>query len=385
MLVGSDVHADLPGSTFELFEGGDEVLDGHLEVLRQCADPVADPIVEELYDAGRDAVVAANRALARLVRNGDPVPATLPAPLRDFFNTPAPLSGVSPDVLRDGALFYRRYALQIPIVLQFATMPLSYTSSTAVAALTFSGQLLKRPLERSFNTAQMVYDAMAINGFEPEGMGVRSCQKVRLMHSAVRYKLRRRGWDKVRHGAALNQEDGLGTLYAFSLLSLFGLARMGARFERQHAEAFHARWRVVGLMMGLTPEMLPTDLDDAMRLFARIIGRQLDPNIDTGGLMARWLEVLEGLVPHRALRPYVPAAIEALLGSKVARAHGLHTTAEQVHTARRILCTTTSLDAALPGHGQVRQGIDLLMWRLFMALFERAKGHKRTTFALPPL
>ncbi|MBK8044673.1 MAG: DUF2236 domain-containing protein [Haliscomenobacter sp.] len=75
-------------------------------------------------------------------------------------------------------------------------------------------------------TAQFVIDVLSPGGLSPAGKGVRSAQKVRLIHASIRHFLKQRGWDTEDLGEPLNQEDKAGTLMAFSALLLDGFKMM---------------------------------------------------------------------------------------------------------------------------------------------------------------
>ncbi len=58
-----------------------------------------------------------------------------------------------------------------------------------------------------FETAQLVVDGMTEGGLEPHAQGVRTAQKVRLMHAATRYMFRHDPedqWDAHALGQPIN-------------------------------------------------------------------------------------------------------------------------------------------------------------------------------------
>ena len=83
-----------------------------------------------------------------------------------------------------------RFPLQLPLLLQLATMPTLYAASHAVKVLSFTARLERHAHRRSIETAQMVFDTMHPDGFAPRGAGRRSVQKVRLIHATVRHFVR---------------------------------------------------------------------------------------------------------------------------------------------------------------------------------------------------
>ena len=71
------------------------------------------------------------------------------------------------------------------------------------------------------------------------GYGIRTVQKVRLMHAAVRHGLHHvenLKWDELFFGVPINQEDLAGTLLTFSFLSIDGLRKLGANISSEAAK-----------------------------------------------------------------------------------------------------------------------------------------------------
>ena len=138
---------------------------------------------------------------------------------------------------------------------------------------------------------QMVVDVMAPGGLGPKGRGIRTLQKVRLMHAAIRHQLRHDAharWDEGSLGVPINQEDLAGTLLTFSFLAIDGLHRLGANISLEAAEAYFRAWRGVGKVLGVLPEMIPNNLDEAAELKALISRRQFAPS-DEGREMTQAL------------------------------------------------------------------------------------------------
>src|SRR5262249_1816707 len=137
--------------------------------------------------------------------------------------------------------------------------------------------LAKRPNRRLFRTMQMVVDVMEPGGLGPQGYGIRTVQKVRLIHAAIRYHLLHAKWDGSL-GIPINQEDLAGTLLTFSFFPMEGLRKLGANISADAAQAYFETWCAVGRLLGVTPEMIPNDLEAAAELRDLICRRQFAPS-----------------------------------------------------------------------------------------------------------
>ena len=95
-----------------------------------------------------------------------------------------------------------------------------------------TAQLYTNPRRRIVETSQMIIDVMQEGGLEPGGYGVRTAQKVRLMHAGVRHLLLQRDWNPA-WGVPINQEDLAGTLASFSAMVLDGLMKLQTKIQNQ--------------------------------------------------------------------------------------------------------------------------------------------------------
>jgi len=147
------------------------------------------------------------------------------------------------------------------------------------------------------------------------GEGVRDAQKVRLMHAAVRHLIlsgRAAAVDAVEWdpawGQPINQEDLAGTLLSFSHIPVVALRRMGIEVTPDEAAAYLHAWNVIGHIMGVRPELMPQNEDDATALTAAICRRQWAAS-DAGQQMTTALiEFAEHTVPGGVFNG-VPAAL----------------------------------------------------------------------------
>lgn len=279
-----------------------------LDQLRREGDPLADAVVQSVHAEGPAAIRALNAYTRGLCRN-DELPGGCPAVLEAFLESTASVgtaaAGWDEAQVRAGADLPLHYPVPVALLLQLATMPLLYAARQGVEVLGFTGRLQREPVRRSVETAQMVFDVNRRGGLGPSGLGRRSTQRVRLMHASVRQLILASGrWDPAL-GTPINQEDLLGTLYSFSVLVVDGLERLGADLPAAEAAAFYERWRAVGELLGIRPEIIAPDLEQARADFEAIQLRQFGTSDLGEALIRTWIrenhKSVHGLVSEQAI------------------------------------------------------------------------------------
>lgn len=293
-----------------------------LDAMRLTGDAPADAAITAIFE-GRE-VKAAQSFMTHLMTNAEVLSSSLPPALREF------VEQASEELLPDSADIEAAQSLfvdhgpEILITLGCYALPDSYAARRGVKVLHQTAYLAKRPNRRLFRTMQMVVDVMAPGGLGPKGRGIRTLQKVRLMHAAIRHQLRHDAharWDEGSLGVPINQEDLAGTLLTFSFLAIDGLHRLGANISLEAAEAYFRAWRGVGKVLGVLPEMIPNNLDEAAELKALISRRQFAPSDEGREMTQALIEMLkknspplmEG-IPTGLMRLFIEQEIADYLG-----------------------------------------------------------------------
>jgi uncharacterized protein (DUF2236 family) len=292
--------------------------DAVLDRMREVGDPPADAAIEATFAAGQQG--AAQTFMAARMTNAAPVPSSLPPQLREFLEKSkvdalpnAPGVAVAQDLFVD-------HGPEILATLGCYSLPSAYAARKGVQVLHRTAYLANRPNRRLFRTMQMVVDVMEPGGLGPQGYGIRTVQKVRLIHAAIRYQLLHAKWD-ASLGIPINQEDLAGTLLTFSYLPVKGLLKLGANISGEAAQAYFETWCAVGRLLGVLPEMIPDELEAGAELEDLICSRQFAPS-DEGREMTRALvlmlqrdspPLLEG-VPIGMMRLFMQAEVADYLG-----------------------------------------------------------------------
>lgn len=381
-----------------------------LDALRATTDPLADAVVDAVYRDGRLAEV--NRLIDVMVQNDSVPPAQLPPAARGYFaETAAPPPWVDRERVARGQDVFARHGVLVLAALLTASLPECYTMHHGVKVLAATRRLERHAKRRIFETAQLVVDVMTPGGVEADGAGVRSAQKVRLLHAAMRRLLLaptreaneelrgvrslgaamgRTAWDLAVDGPPINQEDQLFTLLTFSYVTLRSLHRMGVELTEAEREAYLHCWNVVGAMLGLDHAALPLAFADAAETFYAIQRRQSAPS-DEGRALTRALvgAVAQTLGLGRVSRPVTAVVIRRMVdeetadGLGVARAGPL---AQSAVSAAMGLVDFASFaldraDDVVPALNRV------LVWggeRAVRRLARLDRGAERGKFHLPP-
>ncbi|RED95661.1 oxygenase MpaB family protein [Marinoscillum furvescens] len=233
---------------------------------RQIGDPVADSAFTFFKENPKSyqafLSVATNDELLELLALYEPL-----HPLLQTLHLPDPADS---RLLNAGHDFFELYLFEILGVLGLYSLPYCYAGAKGARVLVLSRRLKDQPAKRLSETAKFVVSAGAKGAWKPDGKGLVATVQVRLMHAAARHYASR----EIRDEVPVNQDDQLGTLMAFSLVSLHGLRKLGIRVGEREAAAFYELWKLIGLNMGIQPEYIPEDLRAAHQADKDIVNRE---------------------------------------------------------------------------------------------------------------
>lgn len=263
-----------------------------LDEMRHTGDPLADNTVQDIFERGE--VGEVNRLLAQLIRDDQASPEGLPPEVQNYLNESAILpSWKNDDLIAQGEEMFRTHGLIAFSLLACASLPELYSCGDGVEVLWATQQLKEHVNRRMLETTQMVVDVMSKGGLQPEGRGIRTAQRVRLMHAAIRHlTLQKPGpdadkqepkdlseaysnksWDEEKFGRAISQEYMAGTLLTFSYVILRGMRQFEAKLTPEEENAYLHCWNVVGYIMGIDERLFANDMEEAERLYSRIMKR----------------------------------------------------------------------------------------------------------------
>jgi len=360
--------------------------DDRLNAMRYVGDQRADDTVASIFEHG--SAVAVNELLASILRDDQLVPAALPDDVERYFADTGVLPAWhEPDRIARAQEFFGEHGVQIMLALLCASLPSSYAAARGVQVLALTGRLGSHPARRVLETGQFLMDVMAPGGLGTDGTGIRTIQRVRLMHAAVRWLIldhAQRGlieWDD-DWGHPLNQEDLAGTLMAFAFVVDDVLPRLGVDISAQEADDYLHTWGVIGAMLGVLPDMIPRTMGDARALVAAIERRQFAPS-DAGRLLTDALvDLLERTAPDHHLRHLGPATIRYLIGERTASLIGLDAAPDPAHV-RKLVSVLFGFEEAMEHNELLRLVAPKLARTLLRGFFFVERGGNRSPFAIP--
>lgn len=290
------------------------------EFLEQCRsemDPLADNCVQQIIDSGFEKQI--NEVFMTLVRNDNFDAGTfskfdsdLAKILDSYFEESAKLPDwVDSKLIKKGEGVFANFGPEIFMLLNLSSLPMCYTCAKGAQVLHETGRLMARdgkidPLARRLmETAQMIVNVMAEGGLSPNGAGVITTQKIRLIHASIRHYLKigqfkDTPWDVADFGEPINQEDLAGTLMSFGPVILNGLRQLDVELSEDQVGAYMHCWKVVGHLMGIKPELLPDSFEDGFGLASRILTHQGAESEAGKALTKSCLEFIQYVIPGSA-------------------------------------------------------------------------------------
>ncbi|MFG2113209.1 oxygenase MpaB family protein [Streptomyces sp. NPDC048718] len=290
--------------------------DDLLDRMRTTGDPLGDAAIAETYELGQQEQV--RQTLLGFGRNSDAVPAGLPPKLQEYFARTADLPPWADQArMARGHDLLGRYQPLIATILLCGSLPSCYTCGNGAEVLARSQRLTSGVYRRLSETSQFIVDVLDNDGLGPTGRGLRSAQKIRLLHATMRYHVSQLGdWDAAKLGVPVNQEDLAGTLMSFSVVIPNGLAKLGVQLTTEDRDAYFHIWRVVGHVLGVREELNPEKFGDGSALVDRVIARQQRPS-EAGTVLTKGvLDFIRELLP--APPGVGPTLIRTLIGDKSA-------------------------------------------------------------------
>ncbi|PJN40207.1 hypothetical protein CG747_14210 [Streptomyces sp. CB02959] len=291
----------------------DEVLDW----MRGTGDVAGDAAITETYELGRQEEV--RQALRGLGKNSEALPTDLPPQLRRYFELSSVLPDwADPELIERGRSLLGRYEALVVSTLLCGSLPLCYGCGNGAEVLARSQRLTSGVYRRLMETSQFVVDVLDDGGLGPRGRGLRSAQKIRLLHATMRYHVGRQDdWDG-DWGLPVNQEDLAGTLMSFSVVIPRGLGRLGVDLPREDRDAFFHVWRVVGHVLGVDNRLNPATFEDGAELCDTILRRQQRSSEAGITLTKAILDFIREVLPGPAFTGAGPTLIRHLIGDPAA-------------------------------------------------------------------
>lgn len=355
--------------------------DGFLESMRQVGDPAADSVIQELF--ARQQIDAVNQVMQALVRNDAPPPDALPPSVRQFLDQTDDLPPwADRAAIERGQELFCRYGPQVITILNCYSLPASYAARKGVQVLYRTARLATSAHRRVIETAHMIMDVMRPGGLEPGGTGVRSAQKVRLMHAAVRQLLLQRDWEP-ELGVPINQEDLAGSLITFGYVVVDGLRKLGVDLEPAEAEAYLHAWNAVGHVMGIREDLMPRTEAEAAELNGLIWRRHAQASPEGSAMTKALVEYIQYALPGDLFDGLPSSLIRFFLGDEGADLLGVEPADWTQRIIRPLRFLTALGDDMGDGVAPLGTLASFFGRKLIEGLCWVERGGERVQFAMP--
>lgn len=349
-----------------------------LKDLSERGDPVADAVITRLFK--ESAVRGVQELLNSLTRNREGIPDELPEYVKQYFAA-LPVTDTELARAANGETFFAQHGPEIMMVLCCSSLPFDYANSQGVEVLTKTGFLAKEPNLRVAQTAQLIVDVLAPGGLGVNGFGLRSAQKVRLMHAAIRCLLLNGGWDREKQGMPISQLQLLYTLMSFTQVVLTGLERLGLSVTEVEAQGYLDTWTLVGKVLGIDPEVLPRTVVESGEL-TNTLARQAQGRTPAGEQLTQALTNLVGdvLGPLSFLRF---SLVRYFTGAELATLLGVPRRPLLDWVIGGIAFVARAIDDFRTGSKGRQLAFRILTLRLIQYLIDKQVGMPRRLFQIP--
>lgn len=295
-----------------------------LEKKRQVMDPLADDTVAKIFN--NNSTISVNKFFRQLVENNELPESEMPSEIKEYLSQNSSFPDYTNwDLIKKGEKVFLSYGPEIAMMLLTKSLPASYACRKGAEVLYQTGRLdetrtggLEKFTRRLMETSQFVVDVLQENGLSEGGKGIRSAQKVRLMHAAIRYFLKKKDWDVAQYDEPINQEDMAGTLMDFAVYPIEGLEQIGITLSNDEKEAYFHVWRVIGHFMGVEAELIPKNYNDGSELGHLILKHQQAASEAGVELTKACIDFLERITPGNLFDFYPSVLVRYLLGDEIA-------------------------------------------------------------------
>ncbi|WP_298441559.1 oxygenase MpaB family protein [Gordonia sp. (in: high G+C Gram-positive bacteria)] len=224
---------------------------------RTTWDPECDEIVAELARRGR--IPEVNALLRSWTQNGQPLPAGLPADLRDFLTRARrPPAWTDPGKLAAATAFNAKRGTYLGALYGFASGMMSTVIPHEARAVYYSwgGAAMK---DRISKTAKLGYDIGTSNAYQSTGEMTVTCIKTRLAHSGVRALLPKSPYwaASAEQKLPISQADMMVTWHSLPTTVMRLLKVWQVPVDDAESAGFLHSWQLAGHYLGIRDEYLP--------------------------------------------------------------------------------------------------------------------------------
>ncbi|MBD0862341.1 DUF2236 domain-containing protein [Gordonia sp. zg691] len=285
---------------------------------RQMFDDEADPVIAKVIESGQAPRV--NKLLNTWHKNSQPLPAGLPAELRDFMEYARRLpSWTDQAKLADAVRFNQKRGTYLGVLYGFASGMMSTVIPKEARAVYYSkgGWDLK---DRISKTAKLGYDIGSLNAYQPSGEMVVTCVKTRMAHAGVRHLLPQSPhWvHSATEKKPISQADVMVTWHSLPTTVMRNLEKWKVPIARDESAGFLHSWQVTAHMLGVKDEYIPASWDAADSQARQVLDPILEPTPEGRKLADMLLDLGMNLDLSLLSRGVLGALTRFVLGDRMA-------------------------------------------------------------------
>lgn len=196
-------------------------------------------------------------------RSIDDAPESLHKLLVQMQQTP---EWVNADLLNLGREVCNRSGKSGLIVLRNYSLMIGYQSAAINKPLIATGALHSGAVKRIADTTNFWYAVTGENALEQGGDGFLYCLRTRIVHAYSRVMIKEKlNWNLAEQGEPLNFWDMQATYLGFSLVFMRGLQNLGFTLSNTESQSVYHLWKYIGCLIGIPPEIMPANDEDAIR------------------------------------------------------------------------------------------------------------------------
>ncbi|MGW0602169.1 oxygenase MpaB family protein [Streptomyces sp. NPDC002776] len=286
-------------------------------------DEEADPVLAAVIDRGD--VPRVNELLRQWTRNDQPLPAGLPADLRDFMEEARRLpSWADTRKLAAAVEFTKKKGIYTGALYGLGSGLMSTAIPREARAVYYSkgGADMK---DRIAKTAKLGYDIGDLDAYQPQGSMIVTCVKTRLVHAAVRHLLPQSpGWTRTSGGQTIpiSQADVMVTWHSLATFGMRKLKDWRVPVSTAESDGFLHVWQVTAHMLGVLDEYIPKSWNEANSQYQQVVDPILASTPEGHALTEVLLDIVAEL-DAGLTRPLINAFSRYTVGDKVGDAIGL--------------------------------------------------------------
>jgi hypothetical protein len=271
-----------------------------------------------VIDRGEAAKV--NALLKTWTKNSQPLPAGLPADLRDFMEEARRLpSWLDRDRLDAAVDFNEKRGLYLGVTYGFVSGMMSTVIPREARAVYYSkGGADMR--DRITKTAKLGYDVGSENAFKPDGEMIVTCVKTRLAHAGVRHLLPRSShWNRVADETVpISQADMMVTWHSLPTTVVQQMKKWKVPLDPRELDGFLHTWQVTAHMLGIKDEYIPNSWEEADSQAAQVLTPILAPTPEGIKLADTLLNLADFIDGGHLSAPVLAALTRYTLGDEIA-------------------------------------------------------------------